>query len=110
MEDGGGRGGETTLQNLQREADVVPSLAVSQIVEISHLVAHVLRDRGVELRFQVGELVLDRVRLALGKERRTVELAQLLLGQASHEIGHIDLASDLARSALKTVGIEKAHK
>jgi microcin C transport system substrate-binding protein len=64
--------------------------------EIAHLVAHVLRDRGVELRFKVGELVLDRIRLALGEERRAVELTQLLLGQAPHEVGHVYLARALA--------------
>src|SRR5262249_1960724 len=94
----------------ERESDVVPPLVVSQIVEIAHLVAYILRDRGVQLRFQVRELVLDRISLALGEKWRTVELPQLLLGQTPHETRHIYLPSALARPTLETVGIEKAHE
>src|SRR5262249_20702155 len=91
-------------------AKPVPPLVVAQIVEVAHLVAHVLRDRGIELCLQVGELVLDRVRFSLGEKWRTVELSQLLLGEAPHEAGHVHLARALARPALKTVIIEKAHE
>jgi hypothetical protein len=73
--DRGGRRGEPALQYLQREAHVVSPLVVAKIVEVAHLVAHVLGDRGIELRFEVRELVLDRVRLALREERRAVELS-----------------------------------
>ena len=55
------------MQYLQRKADIVLSpaaifhslrrrrepLVVTEIVEIAHLVAHVLRDRGIKLRFSV---------------------------------------------------------
>jgi hypothetical protein len=50
--DCGGRRGEPALQNLERKAYIVPALVVTgQIVEVAHLVAHVLGYGRVELRF-----------------------------------------------------------
>ena len=104
------RGGEPSRQYLQGKAGIVPPLVISQIVEIAHLVVHVLRHGGIELRFKVKELALDRIRFALGEKRRAVELAQLLLGQPSHEVNHVCLASAFTRPALETVSIEKPYE
>src|SRR5262249_44646918 len=110
VEDRRGRGGKAALQYLQGEANVVPPLVVAEIVQVAHLIAHVLGDRSIELSFEIRELVLDRIRLTLGEEWCAIELAQFLLGEATHEAGHVHLASALARPTFKAVGIEKAHE
>ena len=47
---------------------------------------------------------------ALREERRAVELAHLLLGQAAHHVGHVDLLRALARPTLEAVGVEEPHE
>ena len=73
-------------------------------------VLHVVGDGLVERGFDVGELVVDRVGPALGEERRAVELDQLLLHHAAHEVGGIDLVDAVAELAVEAVGVEQRQE
>ena len=86
-----GRGGEPALQDGQREADGAGALVVLQRLGAVELLAHVVGDRLVELRLGVGELVGDGVGDALGEERRAVELEQVLLDHAAHQVRDVGL-------------------
>ena len=73
-------------------------------------VLHVLRDGLVERGLDVGELVVDGVGPALREERRAVELDQLLLHHAAHEVGGIDLVNAVAELAVEAVGVEQRQE
>ena len=73
-------------------------------------VLHVLRDGFVERGFDVGELVVDRVGAAFGKERGAVELHHLLFHHAAHEVGAIHLVDAVAELAVEAVGIEQRQE
>jgi hypothetical protein len=55
-------------------------------------------------------LVLDCRGPALREQQRAVELAQFLLGEAAHHVGHVDLPRTLARPTLEAVGVEEPHE
>ena len=58
--DGGGRRREAALQDLQREADILPALVVRQRLSARFIsVADVVGDRFIELRFGVRQFVVD---------------------------------------------------
>ena len=67
-------------------------------------------DGFVKRGLDVGELVVDGVGLALGKERRAVELDQLLLHHAAHEVGGIHLVDAVAELAVEAVGVEQRQE
>ena len=65
-----GRRREPALQNRQCEADGAGAFVILQRLGAVELLADVIGDGLVELRLGVGELVGNRVRDALGKQRR----------------------------------------
>ena len=67
LEDGLRAGSEATLEGGEGEADGAFARAV-ELVGLAHFRLDVVRDGLVERGFDVGELVVDRVRLALGEE------------------------------------------
>jgi len=106
-----GPGGAVGSQ-LAAEALVIAT-AVFQAVEfvgLTHFRLHVVRDGFVQGGFEVGERVVDRVRLAFGKERRAVELHHLLFHHAAYKIGRIHLMDAIAEPAVETVRIEQRQE
>ena len=87
-----------------------PLRVPSSCVGLAHFRLHVVRDGLVERGLDVGELVVDRVGPALGEERRAVELDQLLLHHAAHEVGGIDLVDAIAELAVEAVGVEQREE
>ena len=67
-------------------------------------------DRLVEVGLGWGERIGRRVGAALGKELRSVEAVELLLGQPAQHVRDVGLVHALAEAALETVGIEQAHE
>src|SRR3546814_15559636 len=65
-------------------------------------------DGGVKRGLAVRELILDRARAALGKERPAVELEQFLLGQAPHHVFGIGIMDAVAESPLKAITDRKS--
>ena len=88
--DGLGRGRQPPLQDGQGEADRALAAFVLQGFGPVELLADVVGDVLVERGLGVGERVVDGVGPALGEQRRAVELEQLLLDQAAHQVGGID--------------------
>ena len=109
LEDGLGAGGEAALESGEREADGAFARAV-KLVGLAHFRLHILSDGFVEGGLDVGELVVDRVGPALGKERCAVELHHLLFHHAAHEVGAIDLVDAVAELAVEAVGIEQRQE
>ena len=96
--DRGRRGGQATLQDLQRETDILPPLLVAQrLFGPVHLLAHVVRHGVVERPLQWRQLVFDRVGAAFREKRRAVETVQLLLRQSAHQVGRVHLVAIRAR-------------
>ena len=109
LEDGLGAGREAALEGGEGEADGAFARAV-ELVGLAHFRLHVVGDGLVERGLDVGELVVDRVGPALGKERRAVELDQLLLHHAAHEVGGIHLVDAVAELAVEAVGVEQRQE
>ena len=108
----GGRG-QPPLENHQGEAHVHTSLALTGVHEAFgavHLLAHVVRDLGVEVGLLGRELVLDGVRAALGEERLAVEAEEILLDQAPHQVGGIRGVNSVAELALESVAVEEREE
>ena len=104
------RRGETPLQDGERKADRSRALVVLQRLRAVELLTHVLGDFLVEARLGVGELVGNRVGDALGEERPAVELEQVLLHHAAHQVGDLDLVRAIAKFALEAVAVEQCHE
>ena len=84
-----GRGGEPALEDGEREADGAGPLVVLQRLGAVELLAHVFGDRLVEVGLGIRELVGDGVGDPLREERRAVELEQVLLDHAAHQVGDV---------------------
>ena len=107
-----GAGGEATLEDLQGEADIDAPLFVllREALGAVHLLAHVVGDLGVERRLGAGQLIVDGVSATFGKQRRAVELEQLLLGEAAHHVGGVGLVDAIAEASLETVTVQQGHE
>ena len=104
------RRGQAPLQDGEREADRARALVVLERLGAVELLAHVVGDFLVEARLGVGELVGDRVGDALGEERPAVELEQVLLHHAAHQVGDLDLVHAVAELALEAVAVEQRQE
>ena len=69
-----------------------------------------MRDRFVERGFDVGQLVVDGVGLALREQRCAVELDQFLLHHAAHEVGGVHLVDAVAKFSVEAVGVEERQE
>ena len=105
-----GRRGKPPLQDGEREADRAGALLVVERFGAIELLADVLRDFLVEARLRVREPVRDSVGEALGEQRRTVELQQLLLHHAPHEIGDVGGVHAIAEAPFEAIAVEKRHE
>jgi hypothetical protein len=104
------RGGQTPLQDGEREADGSRAFVVLERLGAVELLAHVLGHFLVEARLGVRELVGHRVGDALREERPAVELEQALLDHAAHEVGGLDLVDAVAEPALEAVAVEQGEE
>ena len=107
------RGGQAALQDGEREADDGAAAALAfrlEPVGAVHLLADVLGDPLVQQRLVVGQRVRGRVGAALGEQRPAVEVEQLLLHHAAHQVRRIDHVRGVARFALEAVGVEQRQE
>jgi len=111
LENGFGRGGETALQCGECEADGAFARSFEG-VGLAHLRLHVVCDGVVERCLKLGESVVYGVGLALWKERGVVELNQLLLHHAAHEVGGVDLVGGILVSVapVEAVRVEQGEE
>src|SRR5262249_37768847 len=61
-------------------------------------------------RLSVGEPVWDRIRNSFRKERRAVELEEVLLHHPSHEVGNVRLMNAVAEFPLEPIAVEQRHE
>ncbi len=106
------RGGETPLEYLQGEADVVALLAVAlgKPLNAVHLGTHIFGHCGVERGLPLRELIFDRACTALGKQGPAVELEQFLLREPPHHVFGVGVVDAIAEPPLEAVAVEKRHK
>ncbi len=106
-----GRGGEASLEDLEREADVLaPLIALGEPLGAVHLLAHVFGHRLIERGLVGRQLVVHGVGAALRKQRPAVEGLELLLGQAAQHVADVGGVHALAKAALEAVAVEQRHE
>src|SRR5205823_13069134 len=81
----------------------VYTLSLHDALPISHVVGHGFIERG----FGVGELVRDSVGYALGEQGRRVELEQVLLHHAAHQVRYVGGVDPVAELPLEAVAVEE---
>ena len=102
--------GEAALQDGESEADGArPPVFVERLGPVE-LAPHVLGDRPVEAGLGLGELVGDRVGDALREQGPAVELEQVLLHHAPHQVGDVRLVGAVAEAALEAVAVEQGEE
>ncbi len=104
-----GRRCETALEDRQREPDGRPLFA-SQGVRAIELLLHILSNRVVQRGLGLRESVGDGVGPAHREERCAVELQQLLLDHASHQVGGVGTVNAGTETALEPVAVEQRHE
>ena len=110
LEDRLRRGGEPPLQDGERKPDGPRPLVVLERLGAVELLANVLGDRLVEVGLGLRELVGDGVGNPLGEQRRAVELEQVLLHHAAHQVRDVGHVDPVAEAALETVTVEQRHE
>ena len=110
--DGRRRGGQPPLQRLQGKSDILLALVVvaGKALHAIHFLTHVSGHRRIQRRFRVRQVIGHGVGPALGKQRPAIELEQLLLGQAPHQVAGIRLMHAIAEAPLKAVAIQQGQK
>ena len=104
------RGGEAALQDGQGEADGAHPPVVLERLGPVELAPHVLRDRLVETGLGRGELVRDRMGDALREQGPAVELEQVLLHHAPHQVGDVRLVHAVSETALEAVAVQQGQE
>ena len=87
-----------------------PFARALELVGLAHFRLHVFRHGLVERGLDLGERVVDRVGLPLGEERRAVELDELLLDHAAHQVRCVDLVDAVAELPVEAVGVEQRQE
>ena len=80
------RRSQPPLQDRERKTDGSDPIAVIQGLGTVKLLAHIVRDRFVEMCFGVRKFVRNGVCDAFWKKRGAVELEQVLLYHPSHQV------------------------
>jgi len=101
---------EAALEDGEREPHRPGTLVVLQSLGPIELFADVVGHFLVEVRFAVGQPVRHRIRDALGEERRAVELEQVLLDHAPHQVGDICRVHTVPEPSLEAVAVEEGHE
>ena len=108
--DGRGRRRQPALENGQREADGAGAPVVLERLRTVELLAHVVGDVRVQTGLRVREPVRDGVRDALREQRRGVELEQVLLHHAPHQVGDLRDMNPVAKAPLESVAVDERHE
>ena len=98
------------MEDSEGEADGAGAFVVFERAGAVELFADVLGDGGVELIFFGRQFVGDSVGHALGEKGRAVELEQLLLYHAAHEVGDIDVVHAVAELSFEAVAVQQRHE
>ena len=102
--------GQPALEDRQREADGAGTPVVLERLRAVELLAHVVGDGRVQAGLRVREQVRDGVRDALRKKRLAVELEQVLLHHAPHEVGDVGDMHAVAKTPLEAVAVDERHE
>ncbi len=108
--DGLGAGGQAALQGSEGKADGTLASAVDKLVGLGELRFDIFGDGRIERRFGIGELIIDGVGATFWKKRRAVELEQVFLDHAAHEIRNVDLVRTVTELAVKAIGVQQREK
>ena len=98
------------MQDGESEAHGSGPLVVLESLGAVELVANVLGDRLVEVGLGLRELVGDGVGNPLGEQRRAVELQQVLLHHAAHQVRDVGHVDPVAEAALEPVTVKQRHE
>ena len=74
------------------------------------MLTHILSDLSVKICFRIRQLIGYGVGNPLGKQRRGVELQQILFHHPPHQVGHIGGVHAVAKAPFKTIPIEQGHE
>ena len=107
--DRSGAGGESTLQDGEREADGALATAIEGFRPVV-LLADVIGDFGVELGLVFRELIPGDVGPSLGEEFRPIEPVELLLHPPQHEVGGIGDVHAVPGPALEAIAVEQGEE
>ena len=102
--------GQPALQDGECEADGASTFVVFQCLRAVELLAHVFGHDLVEMALRVRQLERQCVGDALRKQRRAVELEQLFLHHAAHQVRHVGQVHAIPVAALETVSIQQCHE
>ena len=105
-------GSEAALQNGEGETHVHPAPLVGRGEPLGavHLLPHVAGDRFVEGGLRFAQLVLGGVGASFREERRPVEAAEFLLGQAAEHVARILRVRAGTEPALEAVRVEEGEE
>ena len=98
------------MEDREGKPDRTRSLVIGKRLGTIELLAHVVGDFLVEPRLGVRKLVRHGIGDALREERRSVELEQIFLHHAAHQVRDVHLVHAVTKAALKTVAIEQRHE
>ena len=105
-----GRRRQPALENSQRETDGAGTPVVLERVRAVELLAHVVGDGRVQAGLGVREPVRDRVCDALREQRSAVELEQVLLHHAPHQVGDLRDMHPVAEAPFESVAVDERHE
>ena len=105
-----GRRGQAALESGEGETHGAEAPVVLDGLGTVELFMNLIGDGGVEAGFRIGGLVGDGVGDALGEQRAAVELQELFLDHAAHEVGDVDLMDAVAEAALEAVAIQQGEE
>jgi len=74
------------------------------------LLAHVLCHTLIEVSFAIGEFIFDGVGPSLREQRAAIELEQVLLDHAAHQVACINRVNPITEFALKPVAVQQGHE
>ena len=86
------------------------AFVVPQGLGAVELATHIAGYFVIKVRFRAGELVRHGVGDAFREQRRAVELQQVLLHHAPHQVAHVHGVNAVAESTLETVAVQQARK
>ena len=98
------------MEDRQCEAHGAGAPVVLERLRTVELLAHVVGDGFVQTGLRLREPVRDRVRNTLRKQRLAVELEQLLLHHAPHQVGDLGHMNSVAKAPFEPIAVDERHE
>ena len=108
--DGLGTGGQAALQRGQGKAHRALALVVGQRIRLLPFLCDVIGDGRIEGGLRVGERVIHGRGTAFRKQGRAVELQEVFLDHAAHDVRDVHRVHAVARPAIEPVGVQQGQK